>query len=146
MHPTLDFGSGQDLMVGEFEPHIGLCADGEMPAWDSLSFSLCPSPAHTLSLTLSLSLKRKYRNFTTKENMKIWFKERWLCAYECVLPTWKAVSGSPWRRVSWALSACPFLPSSPTMAYTSCFCFLTSSSSPPVIWLRAQVPGKETTF
>ena len=36
-HPTLDFGSGHDLMVGELEPHIRLCADSEEPAWDSLS-------------------------------------------------------------------------------------------------------------
>ena len=25
--PTLDFGSGDDLMVHEIEPHISLCAD-----------------------------------------------------------------------------------------------------------------------
>ena len=42
-HPTLDFGSGHDLTVCEFEPHIGLSADGTESAWDSLS--LCPSPA-----------------------------------------------------------------------------------------------------
>ena len=46
--PTLDFGSGCDLMVREIEPHVGLCANSVEPAWDSLSlsFSLSPSPAH----------------------------------------------------------------------------------------------------
>ena len=38
--PTLDFGSGHDLTVHEFKPHIRLCADGMEPAWDSLSLSL----------------------------------------------------------------------------------------------------------
>ena len=37
--------------VHEFEPHVGLCADSVQPAWDSLSFSLCPS--FTLPLSLS---------------------------------------------------------------------------------------------
>ena len=43
--PTLD------LMVCEFEPHAGLCADGVEPAWDSVS-PLCPSPACAVSLAL----------------------------------------------------------------------------------------------
>ena len=34
---TLDFGSGRDLTVGEFEPLIRLCADSAESAWDSLS-------------------------------------------------------------------------------------------------------------
>ena len=38
--PTLDFDAGHDLTVGEFEPQMGLCADGVEPAWDSLSPSL----------------------------------------------------------------------------------------------------------
>ena len=56
-HPTLDFGSGHDLVLGEFEPGVGLWADSAKPAWDSLylplslSLSLCPSPACTLSHT-----------------------------------------------------------------------------------------------
>ena len=50
---TLDFHSGHDLTVQEFEPHIGICADGAEPAWDALSLSLCPSPAHVISLSLS---------------------------------------------------------------------------------------------
>ena len=41
--PTLDFGSGHDLTVREFESHVGLCADSAEPACDSVSLSL-PSP------------------------------------------------------------------------------------------------------
>ena len=48
--PTLDFGLDHDLMVREFEPHIGLCDGSVEPAWDALSF-LSP-------LTLSLSLSK----------------------------------------------------------------------------------------
>ena len=32
--PTLDFGSGPDLAVSGTEPHDGLCANSEEPAWD----------------------------------------------------------------------------------------------------------------
>ena len=39
-HSTLDFSSGLDLTVCEFKPHIGLCADGVKPPWNSLSPSL----------------------------------------------------------------------------------------------------------
>ena len=48
---TLDFGSGQDLTVCEFEPYVGLCADSVEPAWDSFVF--CPSPACALSLKIN---------------------------------------------------------------------------------------------
>ena len=50
-HLTLDFSLGDDLMVHEFKPHIGLCAGSAEPAWDflcilsllfSLPLSLCP--------------------------------------------------------------------------------------------------------
>ena len=34
---SLDFGSGHDLMVCEFEPRVGLCADSVESAWDSAS-------------------------------------------------------------------------------------------------------------
>ena len=58
-HLTLDFCSGHDLTVCEFEPHVGLRADNAEPAWDSLSvslpFSLSPSPVLACSLSLSLS-------------------------------------------------------------------------------------------
>ena len=43
---TPDFGSGHDLMVREFEPGVGLPADGVWPAWDSLSLPL----PHSLAL------------------------------------------------------------------------------------------------
>ena len=36
---TLGFGSGHDLRVREFKPHVGLCTDSAEPAWDSLSLS-----------------------------------------------------------------------------------------------------------
>ena len=51
--PTLDLRSRHDLMVGEFKPCVGLCDDSAERAWDSASPSLCPSPAHSLSLSLS---------------------------------------------------------------------------------------------
>ena len=37
--PTLDFGSGHDLMVHEIEPCLGLRVDSEEPAWDFLSLN-----------------------------------------------------------------------------------------------------------
>ena len=43
--PTLGLSSGHDLMVCEFELHVGLCTDSTEPAWDSVSPSLCLSPA-----------------------------------------------------------------------------------------------------
>ena len=54
---TLDFGSGRDLMVGEIEPHIRLCADSMEPAWDlwSPSVSALPRFMHVHTHTLALS-------------------------------------------------------------------------------------------
>ena len=54
---TLGFGSGLGLTVREFESHFGP-RTGMESAWDSLysSFS-APSPAHSLCLSVSLSLK-----------------------------------------------------------------------------------------
>ena len=49
-HLTLGFSSGGDLVVREFEPHIGLCADSAEPAWDSLSPSPAPHPLPVLTL------------------------------------------------------------------------------------------------
>nr|XP_060511482.1 uncharacterized protein LOC132692753 [Panthera onca] len=62
-HPTLDFGSGHDLAVREFEPRVGLCADSsesEACFRFCVSLSLCSPPAHTLSLSLSLSKINKH--------------------------------------------------------------------------------------
>ena len=57
-HLTLDFGSGHDLAVCRFEPHIGLCADSVEPAWDSVSCLPLSLPLPCLfSLSLSLSQK-----------------------------------------------------------------------------------------
>ena len=60
-HPTLGLGSGHDLTVREFEPRVGLRADGWEPGacfpfCVSLSLSAPPLPV----LRLSLSLKNKY--------------------------------------------------------------------------------------
>ena len=63
-HPTLDYGSGHDLLVPEIEAHVGLCADSPEPAWDSLSpcLSILP-PAHALFPSLSRIKKRKEKIF-----------------------------------------------------------------------------------
>ena len=57
--PTLYFGSGHDLTVYEFEPHIRLRATREEPIWDSfsLSLSLSLSAPPPLACACSLSLK-----------------------------------------------------------------------------------------
>ena len=39
-HSTLHFGSGRELMVCEFGPHIRIHADSAEPAWDPLSLLL----------------------------------------------------------------------------------------------------------
>ena len=46
--PTLDFDSGHDLTVREFETGVRLCADSMEPAWDSLAPSLSAPPSLTL--------------------------------------------------------------------------------------------------
>ena len=56
--PTLDFGSGHDLTVLEFEPHVGLRADSVEPAWDSLSPSPSAPPLLACSISLFLSLSQ----------------------------------------------------------------------------------------
>ena len=60
--PALGFGSGRDLTVREFEPRIGLGADGTEPAWDSLSPCLSAPPllAHTLSLKIKKEKKKRH--------------------------------------------------------------------------------------
>ena len=56
-HLTLGFGSGHDLTVPEFEPHLGLSAVSEEPT----SHPLLPSPSAPplLALCLTLSFKNK---------------------------------------------------------------------------------------
>ena len=56
---TLDFGSGCDLTVDEFEPRAELCAEITEPAWDSLSPSLSAHP----QLACMFSLSNKLINF-----------------------------------------------------------------------------------
>ena len=51
---TLDFGSGHDLTVCEFQPQVGLRADSMEPAWDPLSPSLSAPPLLMLSLSLKI--------------------------------------------------------------------------------------------
>ena len=56
-----DFGSGHDLAVREFKPRVGLHADSSEPGACfrfCVSLSLCPSPAHALSLSVSKINKR----------------------------------------------------------------------------------------
>ena len=52
-----DFGSGHDLGVHEFEPHVRLYADISEPgiASDSMSPSLPAPPLLTLSLSLKIN-------------------------------------------------------------------------------------------
>ena len=49
---TPGFGSGHDLAVCGFEPHIELFAVSSEPASDLLSPSLSASPSHNLSVSL----------------------------------------------------------------------------------------------
>ena len=51
-HPSLDFGSGHDLMVGGFEACLELRGDSAEPVWDS------PSLPVSLPLLCSLSLSQ----------------------------------------------------------------------------------------
>ena len=53
--PTLDFSSGHDLVVHEFEPLIGLCTSSVELAWDSFSLPLSAPPQLALSPSPSLS-------------------------------------------------------------------------------------------
>ena len=79
-YPTLDLGSGHDLVVREIQPHVGLCTDSTEPAWDSFSHSLCPSPstcapvgtymharAFLLSLNKHLKINKCFTVFGSQE-------------------------------------------------------------------------------
>ena len=59
-HPTIDFSSGHELTVREFQPHVGLCADSVESAWDSLS--LCPSPSFSLKINKLYQKNHNYLN------------------------------------------------------------------------------------
>ena len=58
-----DFGSGHDLTVCEFEPHVGLCAHSSEPEKACFRISLCCSPTYTLSVSLS--------KINTEKNFKL---------------------------------------------------------------------------
>ena len=54
------------ILLHEFEPHIGLWADGSESGACfrfCVSLSLCPSPVHALSLSVSKINKRSKKNF-----------------------------------------------------------------------------------
>ena len=55
-HLILDFGSGHDLTVCGFEPHVRLCTVSTEPAWDSDFPSPSAPPLLMLARSLSLSL------------------------------------------------------------------------------------------
>ena len=58
---AFDFGSGRDLTIRGFKPHIRLCAGSSEPGacfGFCVSLSLCPCPAHVRSLSLSKINKR----------------------------------------------------------------------------------------
>ena len=57
-HPTVDLGSGHDLMGHEIESHIGLYADVVEPAWDSLSPSLTLPHSHMFFLSFNINIKK----------------------------------------------------------------------------------------
>ena len=61
-HLPLNFGSGYDLMVGEFEPPVGSGAPMEQ------SLLGVPPYSHSLSLSLSLSL------LINKHNKYLWWE------------------------------------------------------------------------
>ena len=66
-----DLSSGHDLLVHEFEPRVGLCADSLEPGACfrfCVSLSLCISPTRTLSL----SLKKKNKQYFLKKKEKIY--------------------------------------------------------------------------
>ena len=60
---TVDLSSGHDLKACEFKPCTGLCANGMESAWDSVSSSLCPSPAYALSHSLSKQINKLKKYF-----------------------------------------------------------------------------------
>ena len=53
---SVDFGSGHDLTVCEFEPRVGLCADSSEPG---ACFGFCVSLSGLPLLMLALSLSQK---------------------------------------------------------------------------------------
>ena len=72
-----DFDLGHNLMVGEFEPHIGLCADSMEPTLDSLSPSLSAPPSFSLSNINKhfKKLKKKNQEFSQVNSLSSYPKK-----------------------------------------------------------------------
>ena len=68
---TLDFGSDHDLMICEFECCVGLHTDCLDPAWDLLSPSLYPFPAHAYCLSLKINKLKKKKNIFKDNDYKL---------------------------------------------------------------------------
>ena len=72
-HLTVDFHSGHNVTVYEFEPCVELCADSVEPAWDSRSLSL------SLSLSLSQNTHKKNpKNVFSTEKLNLGLN-RYVC-------------------------------------------------------------------
>ena len=72
-----DFSSGHDLKVLGFKPRVGLCADSSEPGacfGSCVSLSLCPTPAHALSLSLS-KINKHLKNFFKHSIIVPYFKD-----------------------------------------------------------------------
>ena len=67
----LDFGSGHDLTVGEFEPCEGLCINSAEPARDSLSlpFSIPLSFSHKINKLGKKKKKKKAISIKKKKRV-----------------------------------------------------------------------------
>ena len=79
--PTFDLGSGHDLMVQEFEPHVRFCADSLDPAWDYLFPSLSAPPplaptgmqVHARTLSQNKINKQKRRKWLSSSLFNVYF-------------------------------------------------------------------------
>ena len=67
--PTLDFGSGHDLAVHEFKPHVGARCR-QLGAWSLLRI-LCLLPSLPLCLVLCLSVSVSLSKNKHKKNNKV---------------------------------------------------------------------------
>ena len=73
-----DFGSGHDLTVREFKPHIGLVAVSSELASDPLSPSLSAPPLVVLSHTLSKINTKLFKIFFKKMFYSLGFTSRYM--------------------------------------------------------------------
>ena len=62
-HPSLDLGSGHDLMVHGFEHHVRVNTDSAEPTWDCLSPFLSASLSLSLTQNKYISFKKHFKNF-----------------------------------------------------------------------------------